>query len=126
MFSIICPCSDRNTFDRLLGASLQKQSCKNYELVILDAKEHGFTSAAETLNYGAEISRGDILLFVHQDVQFLSENWLDQLERYCGLYDFGIAGVAGSCLLTRSVFSSVKHGIQRSNAGAENSCVRGD
>lgn len=95
MISIICPVTDNDTFDNMLVASLKKQAYPDYELLPINAKKHGFRSAAETLNYGAKIAKGDIFIFVHQDVELLSDTVLSDIVDYSSKYDFAIAGVCG-------------------------------
>ena len=94
MISIICPYNDENVLN-MLKDSLKKQDYNDYELILVNSKEKGFSSAAEALNFGVSISKGDILVFTHQDIELLDNNCLSKVVRYCNEYDFGIAGVAG-------------------------------
>lgn len=115
MFSIICACNDDNIYNKMLLPSLQKQSYKDYEVIKLDAKSLGFIGAAQTLNYGASIAKGDVLVFVHQDIEFIDEDFLDKLNGYCTEYDFGIVGVAG--VIGDEVYATVVQTRERSPAG---------
>ena len=45
------------------------QDC-DYELISIDNRNHTFTSCVAALNYGADHSTGEILVFVHQDISF--------------------------------------------------------
>lgn len=94
MISIICPVNNYNIL-KMLTDSLNKQTIKDYELILIDSKKMGFKSAAETLNYGVSISKGNILLFAHQDIEFISNDALAMILKYSNDNDFGIAGVAG-------------------------------
>lgn len=95
MISIICPVTNNELYQSMLLNSLQKQTYSDYEVIPLNSKALGFSSASETLNYGVSISRGDILLFVHQDIEFLDNNILDDIVNYCSSFEFAIAGVCG-------------------------------
>lgn len=95
MISIICPVTDNEVYQTMLLDSLQKQTDCEYEVIQLNSKELGFDSASETLNYGVSISKGDVLLFVHQDIEFLDDSILNDIDNYCKTFDFAIAGVCG-------------------------------
>ncbi len=113
--SFICACNNRDTLNKFLIPSLKKQANQAYELIVVDAKEHGFKSAAETLNYGASLTNTDRLCFVHQDIAFLNDDAVDKIIGLFDNEDFGIAGVAGeigdtkkTCLSTSSVVMTEK------------------
>ncbi|MDY4476095.1 MAG: glycosyltransferase [Roseburia faecis] len=95
MLSIICPYNDKKILKNALENSIQRQIDTEYELLTIDANEHGFTSAAETLNYIGKNANGDFLIFIHQDVIFEANNILKQVDTFCRKNKFGIAGVAG-------------------------------
>lgn len=114
--SIICACNNEDIYSNMLLPSLQKQSFKNYEIIKLGTKNFGFKSAADALNYGASISSGEILVFVHQDLEFTGDDALYLLSFYCDKYDFGIAGVAGT-VAGGKIFSSVLNGPDKEQAG---------
>ena len=96
MISIICASNNKDILEKMLIKSLDEQSFRDFELIIIDAKNKGFKSASETLNYGAKIAKGEYLFFVHQDIEFITKNGLMDLVSYCKSNDFGIAGVAGA------------------------------
>jgi hypothetical protein len=55
-----------------------------------------WNSAASALNWGARDAKGDILMFVHQDFEFGSSDWLEKCEKFCDeTENLGAAGVAG-------------------------------
>ena len=77
---------------------LEKQSVyPSTELVLLDNREKRFLSASGALNYGAQKARGEVVVFMHQDV-YLWDNRL--LEKYFDILHenpnviLGVAGVA--------------------------------
>lgn len=117
MISVICASNKQDILEKMLIPSLKMQINANWELIVIDAKKEGLNSASEALNMGANIAHGDILLFVHQDVEFLRDDVLERLERFCLDYDFGVGGVAGRALNETDVYTSVIHGADRKPAG---------
>lgn len=65
MVSIICASNNKKILNNMLIKSLKIQMLNDYELIIIDAKEHGFKLAPQTLNYEAMKAKGDILIFTH-------------------------------------------------------------
>lgn len=65
MLSILCPYNNEEILKNALEKSIQKQIDVEYELLTINANEHGFVSAAETLNYIGKNAKGDFLfLFI--------------------------------------------------------------
>ena len=117
MISFICACNNEELINSMLVSSLKCQKCQDFEIIIIDAKKHGFTSASQTLNYGASISNGDILVFVHQDIRFENDSIIDKIVMFSNNNNFGIAGVAGVKYGNKQVFSSIYHGTSHSKVG---------
>lgn len=95
-FSLICPCNDRALFDECVGASLQRQTLRDFELILVDTLAESYRSAAAALNAGAARARGEYLVFLHQDVCFDDAGFLCRLRDFALRGDFAIAGVAGA------------------------------
>jgi hypothetical protein len=96
MISIVCVYNNDKAMRELLLKSLEKQTAA-HEFIKLDNTDKNFPSAAAALNHGARGAKGDYIMFVHQDVELLSDTWLEDAERVlAGLPDLGIAGVAGA------------------------------
>jgi len=75
---------------------LEKQRNDHYETILVDNRESQFGSAAKALNSGAERASGEYYMFVHQDVELLSDDWLETAyEHIEPIGNLGIAGVAG-------------------------------
>lgn len=95
MFSVICVYNNKKILREYLLKSLKTQS-QEYELILLDNRDSKYKSAPEALNLGGSRAKGDYLIFVHQDVDFKSETWLEDAEKILEkLNNWGIAGVAG-------------------------------
>lgn len=75
---------------------LEKQSVyPDVELVMLDNRENRFSSCAQALNYGAEHSCGEYLVFMHQDVYLWDLQALEKYVAYLSENPDAIIGVAG-------------------------------
>lgn len=70
------------------------------ELVIIDnsGKRYSIFSA---YNEGVRKSKGDILCFVHDDVEFVSANWGEKIIGHFDDKSIGIVGFAGSHMLSK-------------------------
>ncbi|HFI0131861.1 TPA: glycosyltransferase family 2 protein [Streptococcus suis] len=112
MISIICIHNDQEVLEKNLLRTLREQSFKDYELILVDTTQLAFNSAAEALNYGGEKAKGEIIVFVHQDIQLTSKFFLEELAKHSKEYDFGIAGVAGVGVNFES-FSRIVHGSHK-------------
>ena len=76
---------------------INKQSIQDsIEYIALDNRENRFSSAAKALNYGAEISKGDILVFMHQDVYLWDVSAIETYRAYLQKNEDAIVGVAGA------------------------------
>ena len=75
---------------------IEKQSIyPSVETVLLDNRENRFTSAASALNYGAEQARGEVVVFMHQDVYHRDERTLEKYYNFLIDKPKAIAGLAG-------------------------------
>lgn len=127
MISVICACNNEKIYSEMLLPSILKQTEKDYEVIKLNAAELGLKGAANTLNYGVKKAKGDLLLFVHQDVELLSDTFFEEVIKYSRENDFSIAGVAGVIKMGKKekrVYSSVVMDVNRVQAGIKNTAVR--
>lgn len=115
--SVICPWTEERIRKELLEASLERQTFRDFELILLNNRELGMDRASRVLNEGARRARGEILLFVHQDVELLGTDFLSRLWEDCRGRDFGIGGVAGVADGKETVWSTVVQGPEREQAG---------
>ena len=115
MLSIICVYNNRDILEKYLMNSLKIQSI-DYELILVDNTSGKFSSAAEALNYGGSKTNGQYIMFIHQDFDFKSSHWLEEVENSLNtLENFGVAGVAGK--YDRNCISNIKTGIPPILAG---------
>ena len=96
LIAVVCASNDPAVLDRMLLASLRRQTLR-WELRVVDARAEGLPSCAAALNRGAAETRAPWLLFVHQDLAFDEPAFL---ERAIGvlttLPDLGAAGPIGA------------------------------
>lgn len=118
-FSIICCYTNKELMHEMLVSSLEKQTFKDYEFLPINNKELGFVSASETLNYASNNAIGEILVYAHQDLSLVDEDFLKKLCAFCDEYEFGVAGVAGVVGKEKQVFSSVTMDIDYRIAGKQ-------
>lgn len=79
MLSIISVYNNVEKLQSRLVASLDRQTV-SAERILIDNRDRRFVSAAQALNWGAAQAKGDWLVFVHQDIEFLQDHWLEQCE----------------------------------------------
>ncbi|MDX6443616.1 MAG: hypothetical protein QOH71_690 [Blastocatellia bacterium] len=95
MLSIICVFNDAEVLKNRLLHGLAAQNT-SHELITIDNVSGRFDSAAKALNWGAAQSHGDWIVFLHQDIELLSEDWIARAEKLLAASDLeGWAGVAG-------------------------------
>jgi len=127
VISIVCVYNNTNLLDTYLLKSLNCQKT-GYELILVDNITQQYNSAAEALNYGGKLAKNEYLMFIHQDVNLLSDTWLERAESLLqSLPNLGVAGVAGKQdypdLLENirngipPVLSNLKHGTPPSYPG---------
>jgi hypothetical protein len=115
-FSIICAYNDYEKLEKYLIRSLSRQQA-TYELLTIDNQKGSYPSATPILNQTAHRARYDFLLFVHQDIVFLSDTWLiDVQSKLSSFKHLGAVGVAGKT--DKGVlWASVIHGDPPTYAG---------
>ena len=115
MFSIVCVHNDERLLKSYLLKCLKDQTA-SYELILEDNTKSLFSSAAQALNLGGKKASSKYIMFVHQDIDLLSDRWLEDAERWLDMIpDLGIAGVAGMSELGRTNKERgrniIKHGV---------------
>ena len=83
------------------------QDYKDVEIIGIDNREKIFSSASSALNHGASISKGDMLLFMHQDMYLWQNDALSKIVYYLSKEPNSIMGVAGIDASTKKVISDI-------------------
>lgn len=110
--SIICVYNNRQQLEKQLLKSLNQQNCE-FELILIDNTKNAYTSAAEALNEGVKQSKGDILIFSHQDITLKEKN---------GIFDFANAidrTIDGDIVGSQGVRETSKTYYENLTCGAE-------
>ena len=99
MVSLICCYNQIEEYNQLL-VSVENQDI-SVECIGIDNTEGVFSSAASALNFGAERAKGDVLVFLHQDIRFLKSDALRSFltplfEDMSSLLVVGLYGAARS------------------------------
>lgn len=116
MISVICCFSDKNKLETMLVKSLQNQQA-DFEQILIDNTDRKFSSAAAALNHGFELSKGEYVVFIHQDVQFDDINFLDNIK--CQINDLGENVIVGAAGIKgeNQIYTNLVQGPNRSLAG---------
>lgn len=94
MISVIVSSHKEDDFS-VFSQSLSETIGVQYELIKIE--NPGKFSMSKAYNLGAEKAKFDYLLFVHEDVTFVAQNWGHKLLKlYNSLPDLGMVGVAGA------------------------------
>jgi len=79
-----------------LERNIRKTAGAPIELFMIN-NSGGANGLASVYNFGASRSRGDILVFMHDDAFFMTENWVPILENLFAQDPYlGVVGVAGT------------------------------
>lgn len=93
--SIISVFNDRRILEENLLKNLKNQSIE-YDLILIDNTKNVFQSVASAMNFGAQQASTKYLMFVHQDVVLLGNDWLENAIHILEKIDLlGVAGIAG-------------------------------
>ena len=95
MISVICVWNNEEQYQNILIHSLNIQDC-DYELISIDNRNHAFTSCAAALNWGADHSTGEILIFTHQDISFEKKSSLKEFGQFIKAHPDIIIGAFGA------------------------------
>jgi hypothetical protein len=96
MISTVCIYNNEKILSDFLLKSLENQTV-DFELIKINNTRNKFKSAAEALNYGGKNVKSEYIMFAHQDVYLLADNWLEKAEIFLRkISDLGVAGVAGT------------------------------
>ncbi len=117
MISIVCVYNNEEILRNFLLNSLENQTVE-FEMIKINNSNNKFKSAAEALNYGGKKAKGEHIMFAHQDVYLLADDWLERAENFLSkISDLGVAGVAGTCEIGNSTIKRsigiVYHGSKK-------------
>ena len=96
--SVICVYNDKKMLENNLAFSLKEQKGVDYEFVLVDNTDGRFENMSKAYNFGFNLSKGNILIFSHQDVLFGDDYFLHNIcswFKHNDLENFGLAGLIG-------------------------------
>lgn len=110
MVSVICVYSDINKYNNQLLKSLSIQNA-DYELVAIDNTKNSFISAASALNEGVRRSKGNVLVFSHQDIYLKTSYELSKFaEAICSAGNGAVVGTQGVLDKSKIYYSNITAG----------------
>lgn len=92
--SLISVYNKQSLVDEMKKSALTQKNVE-VDLVLIDNSTNQFSSAAKALNHGTTKSTGDVLVFLHQDIEFLSDECLEYVYDFAVSNPEAVFGVAG-------------------------------
>ena len=119
LISILIPNKDQiSTLAKCINSIFRKSTYKNFEIIIIEnnsektetfdyynyleskypnvkvvtCNTHGKFNYSTINNFGATFAKGEHLLFLNNDVEVISENWLEEMLMYSQREDVGAVG----------------------------------
>ena len=118
LISILIPNKDHvNDLSRCINSILEKSTYKNYEIIVIENnsteqetfdyydeiqknenikvityKTNGKFNYSAINNFGVKHAEGEHLLFLNNDIEVISENWLEEMLMYSQREDIGAVG----------------------------------
>lgn len=110
--SLICVYNSEEQLNNKLLASPALRDL-NIEKVLLNNNKYKYKSAAEALNYGANLATGDILIFSHQDIYIKDADGIVDFCEMVGQLKVGdIVGTQGVREKSKTYYSNITAGEQ--------------
>ncbi len=108
MISIIV-CSRKPSLPDCLCKSIDSTIGEMFETICIDNSGNKL-SIFEAYNQGVESAKGDILVFIHDDIVFKTLDWGQIVTKYLENKQVGIIGVVGGHILDETSFSWTSSG----------------
>lgn len=109
MISIII-CTRKSHISDALLANIRQTVGVAFETIFIDNSANRL-SIFEAYDHGVEQAKGDILVFAHDDIVFLTQNWGQILQTSLGDKQVGIVGVLGGHLIDETSISWTSSGF---------------
>ncbi len=78
-----------------MKSSAAAQEGVDIEYIMLDNRGNKYKSAAEALNAGVDMAKGEVLVFLHQDIELVSASTLEYIYDYAVKNKNTVFGAAG-------------------------------
>lgn len=111
MLSIITVVNKKEIFENHLHKTLSQQTSLDYELIVIDNCDGKYDSLGKAYNDAIRNSKGDWLLFIHPDIEFLEKDSLYNFWESCKKLNnqnkknrlFGVAGTTDNGEIVSSI-----------------------
>ena len=91
--SIIIPSLGKAKALRTCAKSIdEKTSYRNYEVIVADKKGAQRCNLSRLINLGAGRAQGSYLIFLYDDVEVISADWITAMLGFCRQREIGVAG----------------------------------
>lgn len=98
MISLVI-CSRTSQLNEFLRQNIEKTIGTEYEIVLIDNSKNHY-SIFEAYNKGVELSKYSFICFMHDDIQYLTENWGNLALARFENNQVGAIGISGSPYLS--------------------------
>ena len=108
--TVICVYNNEEIYLSQLKKTLDHQNCE-FELKAIDNRYKKFSSASAALNDAARNSKGDILIFAHQDIYLKNKNVIEEFANQINKTKVGdIVGTQGVREKSKKYYSNLTAG----------------
>lgn len=112
--SIIVCYTNKKMYEDMSVYIKNQDIANEIEQIGIDNTSNTYTSAAAALNYGASISTGEVLVWMHQDILLYPNNAISTVYEFLTNCDkVSLVGVAGVKSGENKVLSAIYEGIDR-------------
>ena len=110
--SLICVYNNQKQMEEMVESTKNQDMAIEY--IMIDNTKKAFPSAAQAITYGVQKAKNNVVVFLHQDIEFLSENVLNDIFTYLTQNPNSLVGAAGvkknfGILNQKKVYSNIFH-----------------
>lgn len=121
-FSIVIPVNNNHIYLNNFLRTVKKQTFTDFEIIVIDSIHKRYKSAAEAFSTIEHKINGEFIIFAHQDINFMEDDFLEKLKIQCEKTIFGIAGLAGKTKIMGKydIVTQILHTSNMTAAGTVN------
>lgn len=94
-------CSQEEKITEVMEQNISNTIGVPYEIIYI-YNEQNMYSIFEAYNLGVEKARGHVICFMHNDIEYLSDNWGEEVEKVLSMPNVGACAVAGANYMRRT------------------------
>jgi len=115
--TIICVYNNRKLLKNLLDSiKIHLSNTFKIQFLLIDNSSNKYKSASEALNSVLDLVIYSVIIFTHQDIQLISDKFINDSVSYLNINPNTILGAAGA--LNFKVYSNMIHGIRKTRVGS--------